>query len=545
MLPQAALAAEVTICSYSGLVEAISSASTDETITFDCDPGTVITFDAEIAIDTSLTIDGALGENEQITFDGNESTRLFTIAEGVNVTLQNVVVQNGSFPGDGGAILNNGTLTIEQSTFDGNATEDVFVPRDNGGAIYNAGVLTVNQSLFTNNTTADDGGAIHNEAGTLKINQSKFVNNTAPLHGGGGAINIRGGEVKINQSSFIDNSTPWYGGAIFNGQGGPNGDQPASLTVVESRFQHNTSHLDGAAIYSHAELIIDRSSFINNQSDRTGGAIDAFTGSLKVTSSTFVGNTAVGDSATGTGSAVAVGVGSGSASIAWSTIVQPGGTSPALYVDGDLTITGVLLGGSGDHCTFDFGSEGLLTATMSLTNDDSCVPDTTAGWENQSLQLGELQTMTMSYGIDQSYYPLTESSPAVGAGGPVCPTPDQLGAGRPQQGACDIGAIESPFIAADPVDLCANRWTGALRMPASSRCASTETLLSLPDDSPLTLCANRWTGEARYSQDGRCRSTETSYVADGSDSIPVCVNRWTSELRIDTRCTNTEWSDQL
>ena len=48
-----------------------------------------------------------------------------------------------------------------------------------GGAINNNGILTVNNSTFTSNTAQYYGGAIYNNDGTVTVNGSTFTSNTA------------------------------------------------------------------------------------------------------------------------------------------------------------------------------------------------------------------------------------------------------------------------------------------------------------------------------------------------------------------------------
>jgi len=97
------------------------------------------------------------------------------------LTVTNSTFTNNTASGDGGGILNDGTLTLTNSTFTNNTTTD------SGSAIYNPGTLTVTNSTFTNNTTTGVGSGIYN-SGTLTVTNSTFTNNTAI--GGGGIYGI-------------------------------------------------------------------------------------------------------------------------------------------------------------------------------------------------------------------------------------------------------------------------------------------------------------------------------------------------------------------
>jgi hypothetical protein len=168
----------------------------------------------------------------------------------------------GSFIGTA-AIANSGVLTLNYSTIEGISA---FAPSGNdahGGAIFNQGALTINNSTLTNNDVQGGmgtftgepgwyarhgmGGGIYMSAGTLSINSSTLSDNRAlggdgttsyGAHGGhagsgyGGGLYIAGGTVSINNSTFADNQAiegtntnslgypgAGYGGGIYNAAG--------------------------------------------------------------------------------------------------------------------------------------------------------------------------------------------------------------------------------------------------------------------------------------------------------------------------------------
>ena len=88
---------------------------------------------------------------------------------------------NGPAPGQGGGIDNSGTLTVTNSTFNGNSANDgrmglVPVPGQ-GGGIDNSGTLAVTYSTFSANS-ASMGGGIDN-SGTASIVDTIVAGNTA------------------------------------------------------------------------------------------------------------------------------------------------------------------------------------------------------------------------------------------------------------------------------------------------------------------------------------------------------------------------------
>lgn len=123
----------------------------------------------------TITING----NGQ-TIDGNHQ-RAFIIMKASSVVITNIKIKN-CHSGNGGAIVNNVTLTVTQSEFTNNTA---WKEREGGGAIENHETLTVIKSEFTNNAALgnyDEWGAIENY-GTLTVTQSQFGKNRANHNG--------------------------------------------------------------------------------------------------------------------------------------------------------------------------------------------------------------------------------------------------------------------------------------------------------------------------------------------------------------------------
>ena len=155
------------------------------------------------AITEQLTIDGSIdGGAARVVVDGDNASRIFTIASGVQVDLQNLVLQNGnSGIADGGGIFNRGTLTITNSTLWGNSADD------GGGIFNNRGTLTITNSTLSGNTALGGvgGGIFNSSTGTVDITASTLSGNTA-LDGGGGIFNH--GTVNIDNTIVAGNTGP-------------------------------------------------------------------------------------------------------------------------------------------------------------------------------------------------------------------------------------------------------------------------------------------------------------------------------------------------
>ena len=187
----------------------------------------------KITIDKDMTIRGQSKSGTII--NGTNNAWIFKIQKGKNVVIQNLTISNGYrsvtehdensdelFDSDGGAIVNKGILTVENSNFISNTAS-------NGGAILNWGSLTVTGSTFTRNTASVSGGAIY-ALGTSTIFNSIFTKNTAAY---GGAID-KEADLTLKNCIFTDNHAS-AGGAILNSA------DYGALDMVSNVFNDNSA----------------------------------------------------------------------------------------------------------------------------------------------------------------------------------------------------------------------------------------------------------------------------------------------------------------
>ena len=160
----------------------------------------------------NVTIRGAGAD--VTTIDAAALDRIFHILSGVTVELQDVTLTGGDPQAEGGGILNEGTLTltrcqvsastattgggalanalgatatIDSSTFFGNAVAEPPIPgnsADSGGAVHNQGTLTIINSTISGNSATTEGGAIYNQTGTVMLTNVTVACNTAATGGG-------------------------------------------------------------------------------------------------------------------------------------------------------------------------------------------------------------------------------------------------------------------------------------------------------------------------------------------------------------------------
>jgi len=320
--------------------------------------------------------------------------RTLTVAAGKTVTLKGLVITGGKAMtcaeyggrGCGGAIYNNGSLTLDGSTVRGNHAGNVMAPVPPvafGGGIYNApsGTLTLMRSTVSGNLAqgpAGAGGGIFND-GTLTIRASTISGNTAsgaPTAEGGGIFNDGGG-------------TTLAGHPIVG-----------VLTVVNSTIQGNratgTGFAVGGGIFNNNPAASMISSTVSGNSltsggTTMGGGIATFAGPFAVRSSIIAGNHApVAPDCSGT------------------------------FISGGDNLIGI-----GNDCPgIANGTHHDHVGSIATPLDPKLGPLAANG--------GPTRTLALLAG-----------SPALNAAAVPCATGrDQRGLLRPRGGACDIGAFE-------------------------------------------------------------------------------------------------------
>lgn len=208
---------------------------------------------------------------------------------------------------NGSLTINTGTVDISNSTFLYNYTEGTVAPY--GGAIFNNGDMTINNTrLYYNFIKSEEGlfsagGAIYN-IGDLTINGGTINNN----HGeGGSGTLVRGGAIYNNnkltindtniRNNYADSGLGAEGGAIFNDT---NGDLTITNSTVENNNVNNAQFGEGGAIYNNNIMRISNSTFRNNY-DRNGELNDIYNNSTGTIEFNSNGTTNILSGIAGTG----------------------------------------------------------------------------------------------------------------------------------------------------------------------------------------------------------------------------------------------------
>ena len=346
------------------LREAIANANSDNpSPTNGCTRGsgadTINLPDGVIALDTEFpSSEPVISSDITLNGQGIASSR---------ITLQNLTV---------GRILHvatNGNLALRSANLYGG------VLADNGGAIKNEGVLSLDGvEMGENQAISSDGGAIYGAPGSSTTIANSVIG--APGHGNiadrnGGGISVAGGSLLVVNSLFADDQAK---GANPNGIGGAISITDTSSTLHTHQIVHsvitNGQGDRGGGIFSSMvspqSMRIDGSTFAGNAVTTSGGGGILF-GPFTIVNSTFSGNSA------SNGGGLALDSSPDSASITSSTLAANQDVSPSFAAGiqmngGQLTLESSILDdqGAGTDCTVSGGT--IASGGYNLVSDTSC-----------------------------------------------------------------------------------------------------------------------------------------------------------------------------
>jgi CSLREA domain-containing protein/uncharacterized repeat protein (TIGR01451 family) len=405
------------------LREAITAANADSGDTVVVPAGIYALATSELTVSASMTISGAGAGISVIQAAPNR--RVLEMSAGT-VTISGLTITGGNIggaePTGAGIEKTGGSLTVMNSAVSGNtATSEAAGPR--GGGIDNPfGDLTIVQSTIADNqlvsTTQDTaGGGIYDGDSTanLTITGSRITGNTSGHGDGGGILSLTGFQISSttidgNHASNVS-SLALGGGVRIDGSahGVFNGD------TLSNNVAETSGLAGGGAIFANAPLDITNTTIEGNTADGGGATVGGGiqnNSDMTLTNATVDSNTAPSHE----------NIQNNSATTAVNTIIADGqGGAPDDNCEASLTSLGHNIE-SGDDCGF--------TATGDLQNT---APKLGLLGDNGGPTLTEMPAL---------------DSPALNAGlATKCPATDQRGIARPQDGVCDIGAVERTFAA--------------------------------------------------------------------------------------------------
>jgi hypothetical protein len=198
------------------------------------------------AITGNITIVGSGGDIiERSTAAGVAAFRLFAVAPGGSLTLEDLTLQGGlaQAPAQGGAVYSSGTLNLSNVTLQNNEALGNGTAAE-GGAIYSLGTMNLTNVTLQSNVaqgkgTPAEGGAVYS-SGTLNLNNVTVKSNMvqgsnganaskAGATGGmgtnayGGGLFVAGGSVTLTNHTTLSGNTALAGVGGSGWAGGPGG----------------------------------------------------------------------------------------------------------------------------------------------------------------------------------------------------------------------------------------------------------------------------------------------------------------------------------
>ncbi|HJJ02818.1 MAG TPA: Ig-like domain repeat protein [Methanobrevibacter smithii] len=259
--------------------------------------GSVYTYNTNFINNTAATMGGAVFNNGTLTIQK-------CIVDNNDITKR---TSSDSEDYGGAAIYNwyDSTLFIKNSTISNNLKNykngDYVV-----GAVTSLGKTIISQNSYFVNNSGRWGGAITTSGSSLpgkKVNELSISDSTFSKNGGlyGAGIFIQGSKFSITSCVFDSNTASGKGNMTPNDNNGAaievtNTDKAITGTIYKSTFTNNKAQYGGAIDICAGTIKITNSKFINNSADVEGGAIDinALNGNPKVTisGSKFINNSA-------------------------------------------------------------------------------------------------------------------------------------------------------------------------------------------------------------------------------------------------------------
>lgn len=148
--------------------------------------------------------------------DGAAAAGIFHVAGTATVQIQDVTLRNGRASGGGGAVHNNGNLTLLRTVLSGNTSVAGAGGLGFGGGVLSEGSgssLTVTDSTISGNTGQGGGGIA--VGGSYNLTNLTISGNQSQGDFGGGLYIFADGHGTVNNLTIAGNSAGLRGGGVF------------------------------------------------------------------------------------------------------------------------------------------------------------------------------------------------------------------------------------------------------------------------------------------------------------------------------------------
>ncbi len=253
--------------------------------------GTIALTSGELLVNQDVSLIGPTNATggPAIVISGSQASRVFDIeggTAGVDVTIQNLVIENGSAissspnvaSAGGGLLVNDagGSVTLTNVLISGNnAQGSMTTPAQGGGVAFLGGTGVFANDTFSSNDALAAvggeslGGAIALAAGNLSLLTSTVAGNSA-VGGQGGGVDASGGVLTLSGDTLADNTA---------GQGGDvSQTTPALVEAVNSLFASSSTtatapDFSGTVAFSDHNLV-DNTSGASGFSSANGDVLN-------------------------------------------------------------------------------------------------------------------------------------------------------------------------------------------------------------------------------------------------------------------------------
>ena len=313
-----------------------------------------------IAAGNNLTMVGNGNSIERSTDSGTADFRMFDVASGASLTLEKLTLQNGLEDGSGssargGAIHNQGSLTLSGVTVQGNSAVGSSGANANsssqngsngqdatGGGVWSNGALTLEDGTVIHNNQALGG----NGGNAFLNNRNEGTFNSFGGNGGkasGGGVYIAGGTANLTGVTFSGNLS----------RGGVGGDGFFSFNVVENAGRGGDAFGGGLSV-AGGNVALSSDTLQNNEAQGAnfgngangspnpgaglGGAIFISSATVTLGNDTLYCNTSDGG---GGGSGGGIFIWSGTVTFCNDTVqsnTAPGGHGGGIYIASAATV---------------------------------------------------------------------------------------------------------------------------------------------------------------------------------------------------------------
>ena len=395
---------------------------------------------------------------------GNESGGALTNFTGARATLISSQLISNTSTEYGGAIGNFSFLTITGSTISENRSKNgggiyaygtsqlaivdsaiisnSAIGGSHGGGILNYGSLTLTSSTIARNRSDYGGGASVwsaniDDPASISISNSLFADNAA-TGGDGGGLHLFGRSADIVLTRFVSNSATARGGGLIRDSG--------SARLLDVTFAGNRSGINGGGVSirgTNPRMSIDRSLFVNNHADQSGGGVSNSAPGVWLTNTTFSENTAgangggFADLSTGSPEPIRL------VHVSFvGNSANSGGALHRLNAVNTLYMTSTLISRTVDNTGGNCAGLAPTGIANSISSDLTCDVFGPANGGNNLENIDPLVgPLAWNGGATRTHLPLP-GSPAIDMA-PSGPSRDQRGASRPYGAGYDVGAVEA------------------------------------------------------------------------------------------------------